>query len=160
MTALKYGFLKCACVIRDFVARHYNSGVAREFKRSSCAALRSNAPKNTSVKSSRSELQSVSQKAFQVIAKNEFVKSFKNAPKSASSSHVIRALLSLFVACVTLLAAFVIAPTSALSASESATSTEKTERAKAGSTNSNGESNKQYEPVSYTHLTLPTKRIV
>ena len=145
MTALKYGFLKCACVIRDFVARHYNSGVAREFKRSSCAALRSNAPKNTSVKSSRSELQSVSQKAFQVIAKNEFVKSFKNAPKSASSSHVIRALLSLFVACVTLLAAFVIAPTSALSASESATSTEKTERAKAGSTNSNGESNKQYE---------------
>lgn len=119
MTAPKYGFLKCACVIRDFVARHYNSGVARESKKSSCAALRSNASKNTSVKSSRSELQSVSQKAFQVIAKNEFVKSSKNAPKSTSSSHVIRALLSLFVACVTLLAAFVIAPTSALSANQS-----------------------------------------
>ena len=129
MTALKYGFLKCACVIRDFVARHYNSGVAREFKRSSCAALRSNAPKNTSVKSSRSELQSVSQKAFQVIAKNEFVKSFKNAPKSASSSHVIRALLSLFVACVTLLAAFVIAPTSALSANQSSSKETGSERA-------------------------------
>lgn len=129
MTALKYGFLKCACVIRDFVARHYNSGVARESKKSSCAALRSNASKNTSVKSSRSELQSVSQKAFQVIAKNEFVKSSKNAPKSASSSHVIRALLSLFVACVTLLAAFVIAPTSALSANQSSSKETGSERA-------------------------------
>lgn len=113
MTALKYGFLKCACVIRDFVAHHYNSSVARESKRSSCAALRSNAS--------------------------------KNASRKACGSCTSRALLSLFVACVTLLAAFLIAPTSALSASESATSTEKTERAKAGSTNSNGESNKQYE---------------
>ena len=113
MTAPKYGFLKCACVIRDFVARHYNSGVAREFKRSSCAALRSNAP--------------------------------KNASRKACGSCTSRALLSLFVACVTLLAAFLIAPTSALSASESATSTEKTERAKAGSTKNDGESNKQYE---------------
>lgn len=129
MTAPKYGFLKCACVIRDFVAHHYNSSVARESKRSSCATLRSNAPKNTSVKSSRSELQSVFQKAFQVIAKNEFVKSFKNAPKSASSSHVIRALLSLFVACVTLLAAFVIAPTSALSANQSSSKETGSERA-------------------------------
>ncbi|WP_075523525.1 hypothetical protein [Gardnerella vaginalis] len=125
MTAPKYGFLKCACVIRDFVAHHYNSSVARESKRSSCATLRSNASKNAS------------KNAY----KSSFVKSYKNA----CTSHVIRALLSLFVACVTLLAAFLIAPTSALSASESATSTEKTERAKAGSTNSNGESNKQYE---------------
>lgn len=125
MTALKYGFLKCACVIRDFVAHHYNSSVARESKRSSCATLRSNASKNAS--------------------KNAYKSSFVKSSKNACTSHVIRALLSLFVACVTLLAAFLIAPTSALSASESATSTEKTERAKAGSTNSNGESNKQYE---------------
>lgn len=121
MTAPKYGFLKCACAIRDFVAHHYNSSVARESKRSYCAALRSNASKNAS--------------------KSSFIKSSKNA----CTSHVIRALLSLFVACVTLLAAFLIAPTSALSASESATSTEKTERAKAGSTKNDGESNKQYE---------------
>lgn len=125
MTALKYGFLKCACVIRDFVAHHYNSSVARESKRSSCATLRSSASKNAS--------------------KNAYKSSFVKSSKNACTSHVIRALLSLFVACVTLLAAFLIAPTSALSASESATSTEKTERAKAGSTNSNGESNKQYE---------------
>ena len=121
MTAPKYGFLKCACAIRDFVAHHYNSSVVRESKRSYCAALRSNASKNAS--------------------KSSFIKSSKNA----CTSHVIRALLSLFVACVTLLAAFLIAPTSALSASESATSTEKTERAKAGSTKNDGESNKQYE---------------
>lgn len=113
MTAPKYGFLKCACAIRDFVAHHYNSSVARESKRSSCATLRSNAS--------------------------------KNASRKACGSCTSRALLSLFVACVTLLAAFLIAPTSALSASESATSTEKTERAKAGSTKNDGESNKQYE---------------
>ena len=123
MTAPKYGFLKCA--IRDFVAHYYNSSVARESKRSSCATLRSSASKNAS--------------------KNAYKSSFVKSSKNACTSHVIRALLSLFVACVTLLAAFLIAPTSALSASESATSTEKTERAKAGSTNSNGESNKQYE---------------
>lgn len=105
MTAPKYGFLKCACAIRDFVAHHYNSSVAREFKRSSCATLRSNASKNAS--------------------KSSFVKSSKNA----CTSHVIRALLSLFVACVTLLAAFVIAPTSALSANQSSSKETGSERA-------------------------------
>lgn len=101
MTAPKYGFLKCACAIRDFVAHHYNSSVARESKRSSCAALRSNASKSSFVKSS----------------------------KNACTSHVIRALLSLFVACVTLLAAFVIAPTSALSANQSSSKETGSERA-------------------------------
>ena len=109
MTALKYGFLKCACVIRDFVARHYNSGVAREFKRSSCAALRSNASKNAS--------------------KNAYKSSFVKSSKNACTSHVIRALLSLFVACVTLLAAFLIAPTSALSANQSSSKETGSERA-------------------------------
>ena len=84
MTAPKYGFLKCACAIRDFVAHHYNSSVARESKRSSCATLRSNAS--------------------------------KNASRKACGSCTSRALLSLFVASATLLATFVIAPTSALSA--------------------------------------------
>lgn len=105
MTAPKYGFLKCACAIRDFVAHHYNSSVARESKRSSCDTLRSNASKNAS--------------------KSSFVKSSKNA----CTLHVIRALLSLFVACVTLLAAFLIAPTSALSANQSSSKETGSERA-------------------------------
>ena len=71
-----------------------------------------------------------------------------------------RSLFAFFVAITMLLATFVIAPTYALSAGESATSTEKAEGAKAGSTKNDGESNKQTKPVSYTHLTLPTNREV
>lgn len=45
--------LKVWRAIRDFVARHIDSGVARESKKASCAALRSNASKNAFVKSSK-----------------------------------------------------------------------------------------------------------
>ena len=107
--------LKVWRAIRDFVARHIDSGVARESKKASCAALRSNA------------------------SKNAFVKSSKNASRKACGSCTSRALLSLFVASATLLATFVIAPTSALSAGENTTSTEKVEGAQSGSAKSEGE---------------------
>ena len=107
MTAPKYGFLKCACAIRDFVAHHYNSSVARESKRSSCATLRSNAS--------------------------------KNASRKACGSCTSRALLSLFVASATLLATFVIAPTSALSAGSNTTVTESTVGAQSDSAKTDGE---------------------
>ena len=105
MTAPKYGFLKCA--IRDFVAHYYNSSVARESKRSSCATLRSNAS--------------------------------KNASRKACGSCTSRALLSLFVASATLLATFVIAPTSALSAGSNTTVTESTVGAQSDSAKTDGE---------------------
>ena len=100
--------------IRDFVARRIDSSVARESKKASCAALRSNAS--------------------------------KNASRKESGSCTSRALLSLFVASATLLATFVIAPTSALSAGENAggsagantASTEKVEGAKSGSVKDEG----------------------
>lgn len=130
-------FLKCVRAIRDFVARHIDSGVAREFKKASCAALRSNA------------------------SKNAFIKSSKNASRKACGSCMSRALLSLFVASATLLATFVIAPTYALSAGENTgenagekVSTEETVGAKAGSTKSEGEKQnpKQSESNNNTEL--------
>ncbi|WP_250310208.1 hypothetical protein [Gardnerella sp. Marseille-Q2328] len=119
--------LKVWRAIRDFVARCIDSSVARESKKTSCAALRSNA------------------------SKNAFIKSSKNASQKACGSCTRRALLSLFVASATLLATFVIAPAYALSAGENAgesagantASTEKVEGAKSGSAKNDGESNKQ-----------------
>lgn len=129
--------LKVWRAIRDFVARHIDSGVAREFKKASCAALRSNA------------------------SKNAFIKSSKNASRKACGLCTSRALLSLFVASATLLATFVIAPTYALSAGENTgenagekVSTEETVGAKAGSTKSEGEKQnpKQSESNNNTEL--------
>ena len=129
--------LKVWQAIRDFVARHIDSGVAREFKKASCAALRSNA------------------------SKNAFIKSSKNASRKACGLCTSRALLSLFVASATLLATFVIAPTYALSAGENTgenagekVSTEETVGAKAGSTKSEGEKQnpKQSESNNNTEL--------
>ena len=111
--------LKVLRAIRDFVASRIDSSVARESKKASCAALRSNA------------------------SKNAFVKSSKNASRKACGSCTSRALLSLFVASATLLATFVIAPTSALSAGESAgantVSTENTGDTKSDSAKTDGE---------------------
>ena len=115
-------FLKRVRAIRDFVARHIDSGVARESKKASCAALRSNA------------------------SKNAFVKSSKNASRKACGSCTSRALLSLFVASATLLATFVIAPTYALSAGENAgekVGTEKAEGAQSDSAKTDGENKQQ-----------------
>ena len=125
--------LKVWRVIRDFVARRIDSSVARESKKAPCAALRSNA----------------SRKAF--------VKSSKNASRKACGSCTRRALLSLFVASATLLATFVIAPTSALSAGENTgekVSTEETVGAQSGSTKSEGEKQnpKQSESNNNTEL--------
>ena len=129
--------LKVWRAIGDFVARHVDSGVARESKKASCAALRSNA------------------------SKNAFVKLSKNASRKACGSCTSRPLLSLFVASATLLATFVIAPTSALSAGENTgenagekVSTEETVGAKAGSTKSEGEKQnpKQSESNNNTEL--------
>lgn len=110
--------LKVWRAIRDFVARCIDSGVARESKKASCAALRSNA------------------------SKNAFVKSSKNASRKACGSCTSRALLSLFVASATLLATFVIAPTYALSAGENAgekVSTGETVGAQSDSAKTDGE---------------------
>ena len=111
--------LKVLRAIRDFVASRIDSSVARESKKASCAALRSNA----------------SRKAF--------IESYKNASRKACGSCTSRALLSLFVASATLLATFVIAPTSALSAGESAgantVSTENTGDTKSDSAKTDGE---------------------
>lgn len=110
--------LKVWRAIRDFVARHIDSGVARESKKASCAALRLNA------------------------SKNAFIKSSKNASRKACGSCTSRALLSLLVASATLLATFVIAPTYALSAGENAgekVGTEKAEGAQSGSAKSEDE---------------------
>ncbi|MFU0539517.1 hypothetical protein [Gardnerella vaginalis] len=121
--------LKVWRAIRGFVARHIDSGVARESKKASCAALRSNA------------------------SKNAFIKSSKNASRKACGSCTSRALLSLFVASATLLATFVIAPTSALSAGESAgantVSTENTGDTKSDSAKTDGEKkqSKQSESI-------------
>ena len=122
--------LKVWRAIRDFVARHIDSGVARESKKASCVALRSNS------------------------SKNAFIKSSKNASRKACGSCTSRALLSLFVASATLLATFVIAPAYALSAGENTgekVSTEETVGAKAGSAKSDDENKqqtKQSEPNS------------
>lgn len=110
--------LKVWRAIRDFVARHIDSGIARESKKASCAALHSNA------------------------SKNAFIKSSKNASRKESGSCTSRALLSLFVASATLLATFVIAPTYALSAGENAgekVSTGETVGAKSDSAKTDGE---------------------
>lgn len=69
-----------------------------------------------------------------------------------------RSLFAFFVAITMLLATFVIAPTYALSAGESATSTEKAEGAKAGSTKNDGESNKQSEQSESNNTTEPNKK--
>ncbi|MFU0544200.1 hypothetical protein ACMZ78_00100 [Gardnerella swidsinskii] len=70
-----------------------------------------------------------------------------------------RSLFAFFVAIAILLATFVIAPTYALSAGESATSTEKAEGAKAGSTKNDGESNKQSEQSESNNTTTePNKK--
>lgn len=69
-----------------------------------------------------------------------------------------RSLFAFFVAIAILLATFVIAPTYALSAGESATSTEKAEGAKAGSTKNDGESNKQSEQSESNNTTEPNKK--
>lgn len=128
--------LKVWRAIRDFVARHIDSGVARESKKASCAALRSNA------------------------SKNAFVKSSKNASRKACGSCTSRALLSLFVASATLLATFVIAPTSALSAGENTgantASTEKVEGARSDSAKTDGE--KQNPKQSESINTEPDKK--
>ncbi|WP_422119344.1 hypothetical protein HXT24_05905 [Gardnerella sp. DNF00354] len=123
-------FLKRVRAIRDFVARHIDSGVARESKKASCAALRSNASKNASKN----------------VSKSSFVKSSKNSSRKACGSCTSRALLSLFVASATLLATFVIAPTSALSAGENTgekVSTGETVGAKSDSAKSEGENKQQ-----------------
>ncbi|WP_116440656.1 hypothetical protein [Gardnerella swidsinskii] len=65
-----------------------------------------------------------------------------------------RSLFAFFVAIAILLATFVIAPTYALSAGESATSTEKAEGAKAGSTKSEGEK----QPQNGSSNTEPNKK--
>lgn len=122
--------------IRGFVARHIDSGVARESKKASCAALRSNA------------------------SKNAFIKSSKNASRKESGSCTRRALLSLLVASATLLATFVIAPTSALSAGESAgekVGTEKAEGAQSGSAK-NDDEKKQQTKQSEPNNTEPDKK--
>lgn len=125
--------LKVWRAIRDFVARHIDSGVARESKKASCVALRSNA------------------------SKNAFVKSSKNVSRKACGSCTSRALLSLFVASATLLATFVIAPTYALSAGENTgekVSTEETVGAQSDSAKTEGEKQnpKQSESNNNTEL--------
>lgn len=95
--------LKVWRAIRDFIASCIDSSVARESKKTSCAALSS------------------------------------NASRKACGSCTRRALLSLFVASATLLATFVIAPTSALSAGENAGVTENTVGAQSGSAKSEGD---------------------
>ncbi|MFP1675916.1 hypothetical protein ACLD6A_00430 [Gardnerella sp. Marseille-Q9691] len=128
--------LKVWRAIRDFVARCIDSSVARESKKASCAALRSNA------------------------SKNAFVKSSKNASQKACGSCTRRALLSLLVASATLLATFVIAPTSALSAGESAgekVGTEKAEGAQSGSAK-NDDEKKQQTKQSEPNNTEPDKK--
>ena len=67
--------LKVWRAIRDFVARHIDSGVARESKKASCAALRSNASKNASKN----------------VSKSSFIKSSKNASRKACGSCTSRA---------------------------------------------------------------------
>lgn len=132
--------LKVWRAIRGFVARHIDSGVARESKKASCTALRSNA------------------------SKNAFIKSSKNASRKACGSCTSRALLSLFVASATLLATFVIAPTSALSAGENTggsagantASTEKVEGARSDSAKTDGE--KQNPKQSESINTEPDKK--
>lgn len=141
-------FLKRVRAIRDFVARHIDSGVARESQKSSCAALRSNASKNASKN----------------VSKSSFVKSSKNSSQKACGSCTSRALLSLFVASATLLATFVIAPTSALSAGENTggsagantASTEKVEGARSDSAKTDGE--KQNPKQSESINTEPDKK--
>ena len=141
-------FLKRVRAIRDFVARHIDSGVARESKKASCAALRSNASKNASKN----------------VSKSSFVKSSKNSSRKACGSCTSRALLSLFVASATLLATFVIAPTSALSAGENTggsagantASTEKVEGARSDSAKTDGE--KQNPKQSESINTEPDKK--
>ena len=133
--------LKVWRAIRDFVARCIDSSVARESKKASCAALRLNA------------------------SKNAFIKSSKNASRKACGSCTSRALLSLFVASATLLATFVIAPTSALSAGENAgvsdgantVSTKKVEGAKSDSAKTDGEK-KQQTKQSEPNNTEPDKK--
>ena len=128
--------LKVWRAIRDFVARRIDSSVARESKKASCAALRSNA------------------------SQNAFVKSSKNASQKACGSCTRRALLSLFVASATLLATFVIAPTSALSAGENAgekVGTEKAEGAQSGSAK-NDDEKKQQTKQSEPNNTEPDKK--
>ena len=132
-------FLKRMREIFNFAAHNCDSSVARESKKASCAALRSNA------------------------SKNAFVKSSKNASRKACGSCTSRALLSLFVASATLLATFVIAPTSALSAGENTGATEKTEgaqsgSAKSGSVKDDGELNKQSEQSEPNNNTEPNKK--
>lgn len=142
-------FLKRVRAIRDFVVRHIDSGVARESKKASCAALRSNASKNASKN----------------VSKSSFVKSSKNSSRKACGSCTSRALLSLFVASATLLATFVIAPTSALSAGENAgvstgantVSTKKVEGAKSDSAKTDGEK-KQPEQSEPNNTTEPNKK--
>lgn len=130
-------FLRRVRAIFDFAAHRRGSGVARASKEASCAALRLNA------------------------SKNAFVKSSKNVSRKESGSCTRRALLSLLVASATLLATFVIAPASALSAGEntgeSATSTEKVEGAKSGSAKTDGE-NKQPEQSESNNNTEPNKK--
>ena len=118
--------LKVWRAIRGFVARHIDSGVARESKKASCTALRSNASKNASKN----------------VSKSSFIKSSKNASRKACGSCTSRALLSLFVASATLLATFVIAPAYALSAGENTgekVSTEETVGAQSGSAKTDDE---------------------
>ncbi|MES5089452.1 hypothetical protein [Gardnerella vaginalis] len=133
-------FLKCVRAIRDFVARRIDSSVARESKKASCVALRSNA------------------------SKNAFIKSSQKASRKACGSCTSRALLSLLVASATLLATFVIAPTSALSAGENAggsagantVSNEKAEGVKSDSAKTEGE--KQQPEQNESSNTEPNKK--
>ena len=138
-------FLKRVRAIRDFVARHIDSGVARESKKASCAALRSNASKNASKN----------------VSKSSFVKSSKNSSRKACGSCTSRALLSLFVASATLLATFVIAPTSALSAGENTgekVGTEKAEGAQSGSTKNDDDKKQQTKQSESNNNTEPNKK--
>ncbi|WP_246943234.1 hypothetical protein [Gardnerella vaginalis] len=129
--------LKVWRAIGDFVARHIDSGVARESRKASCAALRSNA------------------------SKNAFIKLSKNSSRKACGSCTSRALLSLFVASATLLATFVIAPTYALSAGENAgekVSTEKAEGEQSGSANTDAENKQQPNQSESNNNIEPNKK--
>ncbi len=134
-------FLKRVRAIFDFAAHRRDSSVAREFKKASCATLRSNASKNASKN----------------VSKSSFVKSSKNASRKACGSCTSRALLSLFVASATLLATFAIAPTSALSAGENTTVTENTGGAKSDSAK-NDDEKKQQTNQSEPNNTEPDKK--
>lgn len=120
--------LKVLRAIRDFIARHIDSGVARESKKASCAALRSNASRNASRKSCGSCTSRALLSLF--VASATLLATFVIAPAYALSAGE--------------------------NTGESATSTEKVEGAKSGSAKSEGE--KQNPEQSESINTEPNKK--